>query len=195
MSPIEGTRPGGRSARIQQAVHEATKDLLASLGREDLTIPAIAARAGVNPTTIYRRWGDLPALLSDVAADRFRQADSPAETGTLKGDLIAWSEQFLEEMGSGPGRSYVADVLAGDTTGENAGICSRYAAESISIITQRFPHPNPPEIGEVLDHVVAPILYRLLFTPERPTAAYAASLVNKLLDAHRTKDAASSGKS
>jgi AcrR family transcriptional regulator len=181
MTPIEGSRPGGRSARIQEAVHTATKELLAATNRDDLTIPAIAARAGVNPTTVYRRWGDLPALLSDVAADRFRQTEPPAETGSLEGDLAAWAEQFLEEMASGPGRSYVADVLAGDATGDNAGICARYAAESVATIVQRFPAVPTPATDEVLDHVVAPILYRILFTRDRPTAAYAAGLVSRLL--------------
>ncbi|MFI6448017.1 helix-turn-helix domain-containing protein [Kitasatospora sp. NPDC050543] len=31
-----------------------------------LTIPAVAERAGVNPTTIYRRWGTPQALLAEV---------------------------------------------------------------------------------------------------------------------------------
>jgi hypothetical protein len=134
-----------------------------------------------NPTTIYRRWGDLPALLSDVAADRFRQTEPPAETGSLEGDLAAWAEQFQEEMASGPGRSYVADVLAGDATGDNAGICARYAADSVSIIVQRFPAAPAPATEDVLDRVVAPILYRILFTRDRPTAGYAAGLVSGLL--------------
>lgn len=39
-------------------------------GREGLTVPAIAERAGVTPSTIYRRWGNLRELLSDVAVQR-----------------------------------------------------------------------------------------------------------------------------
>jgi hypothetical protein len=88
-------------------------------------------------------------------------------------------------MGSGPGRSYIAEVLNGDSTGDNAGLCARYAAEAISTIVQRFPDPAPPQVDEVLDHVVAPILYRILFTSERPTTGYATSLVSRLLSAPR----------
>ena len=47
-------RPGGRSARVQAAVHAATADLIAAHGRAALTVPLIAARAGVTPSTIYR---------------------------------------------------------------------------------------------------------------------------------------------
>jgi len=45
MVTYEGTRPGGRSARIQQSVHDATRGLLTEIGREELTVPMIAARA------------------------------------------------------------------------------------------------------------------------------------------------------
>ena len=72
MSERATTRPGGRSARVQQSVHQAVRDLEAELGREALTVPAIAARAGVTPSTVYRRWGDLRELLSDVAVERLR---------------------------------------------------------------------------------------------------------------------------
>lgn len=190
MTPLDGSRPGGRSARIQQAVHDATRELLVETERDGISVPAIAARAGVNPTTIYRRWGDLASLLSDVAADRFRQSDPPAETGSLTGDLSLWAEYFLEEMGSGPGRSYVADVLAGDANGENTGICARYAADAITQILARFPNTANPAVDEVLDHVAAPILYRILFTKQRPEAGYGSQLVIRLLrgtqtDAHQ----------
>ena len=49
------TRPDGRSARVQAAVHQAASELLALHGRESLTVPAVAARARVTPSTIYRR--------------------------------------------------------------------------------------------------------------------------------------------
>ncbi|MEG2632003.1 MAG: ATP-binding protein, partial [Comamonas sp.] len=60
--------PGGRSARVQESVHSAVRELLEAHERSSVTVPMIAARAGVTPSTIYRRWGDLSALLADVAA-------------------------------------------------------------------------------------------------------------------------------
>src|ERR1700758_2252983 len=65
-------RPGGRSARVQKAVHRAVRELQADGGKGELTVPAVAARAGVTPSTIYRRWGTLSRLLSDVALERLR---------------------------------------------------------------------------------------------------------------------------
>lgn len=72
MSSSPVPRPGGRSARVQDAVHKATCQLLDEQGRASVTVPMIAARAGVTPSTIYRRWGDVVELLADVAIERLR---------------------------------------------------------------------------------------------------------------------------
>ena len=49
MAVKEQVRIGGRSARIQAAVHAAVRELTAEADRGELTVPVIAARAGVTP--------------------------------------------------------------------------------------------------------------------------------------------------
>lgn len=181
MSPRTGSRPGGRSARIQQAVHTATRELLDELNRVDLTVPRIAERADVDPTTIYRRWGTLAQLLSDVAADRIREAPVSPSTGSIAGDLAAWGQHYVEELSSGPGRSYISDVLAGDSSGENGAKCADYAAASIEQILSRFPDQPTPSPDLVVERVVAPLLYRLLFASDRPLDGYVEHLVARLM--------------
>src|SRR5699024_4957140 len=105
-------RPGGRSARIQHAVHQAVRELEQSLPRAELTLPRIAEHAGVTPSTLYRRWGNLTELLADVHLERMRADAPPADTGTLAGDLLAWSSQYYEEMTSQPGQVMLRDVVA-----------------------------------------------------------------------------------
>ena len=65
MNPRTSPRPGGRAARVQAAVHQATHALIEEVGRAELTVPLIAARAGLTPSTIYRRGGDLADLLAE----------------------------------------------------------------------------------------------------------------------------------
>ncbi|MFJ2766251.1 TetR/AcrR family transcriptional regulator [Streptomyces sp. NPDC087300] len=176
-------RPGGRSARVQEAVHTAVRDLSAEVGRDALTVPLIAARAEVTPSTIYRRWGDLQALLSDVAVERLRPETPPEDKGDLESDLRAWAEQFLDEMSSPAGRAYIRDALLGDPDGRNAGRCSAYAAEQVDVILTRAEDrgENGPDVETVLDHVVAPMMYRILFRPGGHDAAYAGRLVSGVL--------------
>jgi AcrR family transcriptional regulator len=84
---VTGARPGGRSARVRAAVQAATLDELAAAGYADLTIEAVAERAGVNRTTIYRRWPNKRSLvlgaLLDYAADQLPIPD----TANLRRDL------------------------------------------------------------------------------------------------------------
>ena len=108
----EMVRQGGRSARIQEAVHAATQALLNEVGRGEINVPMIAERAGVTPSTVYRRWGDLAQLLADTAAERLRPVADPDDTGSLAGDLRAFVMQYAEEMGSPVGRALMRDVLA-----------------------------------------------------------------------------------
>ncbi|MFC9425625.1 TetR/AcrR family transcriptional regulator [Streptomyces sp. NPDC056987] len=185
MSPRPMARPGGRSARVQASVHAAVRELESEVGRESLTVPLIAGRAGVTPSTVYRRWGDLQELLSDVAVERLRPEAPPEDTGDLGSDLEAWAEQFLEEMASPSGRAYIRDALLGDPDGGNAGQCSAYAAEQIDVILARAAGrgEDTPDVGTVLDRVVAPVMYRVLFRPDQLDAAYARRLVTGFLGA------------
>ncbi|MFC8128337.1 TetR/AcrR family transcriptional regulator [Streptomyces sp. NPDC057302] len=183
MSPKPMARPGGRSARVQESVHAAVRELQAELGRDALTVPLVAARAGVTPSTVYRRWGDLQELLSDVAVEHLRPEALPADLGSLRADLVAWAEQFLDEMASPPGRAYTRDALLGDPDGNNAGQCSDYAAEQIGIVLARASERGEatPDRERVIDQVVAPMMYRILFRPGGLDAAYARALVERSL--------------
>ncbi|OAH11769.1 TetR/AcrR family transcriptional regulator [Streptomyces jeddahensis] len=177
-------RPGGRSARVQAAVHAAVRELASEVGRDALTVPLIAQRAGVTPSTIYRRWGDLQELLSDVAVERLRPDTAPRDHGGLSSDLTVWAEQFLDEMASPTGRAYIRDALLGDPDGSNAGQCSAYAAEQINVILSRAAErgEDTPDVETVIDAVVAPLMYRILFRPDGLDTSYASRLVTGVLE-------------
>ncbi|GAA4340103.1 TetR/AcrR family transcriptional regulator [Variovorax defluvii] len=175
MSSIPVPRPGGRSARVQAAVHLATRQLLDERDRADITVPMIAARAGVTPSTVYRRWGDLAELLADVAVERLRPEGEPPDTGSVQGDLVAWADQFRDEMNSDLGRAMVRDVVLGrgvDAADEPCA-CARFSKSQLEVILERGKARGEqgPEVDVLMDHVVAPIVYRMMFG--LPTASQA----------------------
>ncbi|MER6876666.1 helix-turn-helix domain-containing protein, partial [Amycolatopsis sp. NPDC000673] len=78
-----------RDVRRDAAIHEAALALLTEVGYDQLSIEAIAARAGVAKTTIYRRYRDKAALVA--AAVEQRQGSAPPEpvAGGLRENLLA----------------------------------------------------------------------------------------------------------
>lgn len=177
----ESLRPGGRSARVQAAVHAAVRALIAESGRAELTLPAIAARAGVTPSTLYRRWGTLQDLLADVAVERLRPEGEPADTGTTRGDLDAWLEQFADEMDSELGRAMTRDVLA--CSAAMAPRCGDFTRRQIAIIAARAAARGEPslDVDAVMDFVVAPVVYRILFDTTSVDAASRRALLDRVL--------------
>ena len=186
-------RPGGRSARVQAAVHKATLDLLAQDGRAALTVPLIAARAGVTPSTIYRRWGELSDLLADVAVERLRPDGDPADTGSVAGDLQAWVEQYRDEMSSDVGLGMMLDVLSakGGSLAEGKppvpSQCAAFTASQIEIIIARGMKRGEavPAVDAVMDTVASPIVYRALFSTAPMTPEHAQALLSACLKTAR----------
>lgn len=89
VSPTPQTRPGGRTARTRAAVLDAASALMVEVPPGELTVGQIAARAGVNETTIYRKWGTKEALLADVLMTLSAERLVAPDTGSLRGDLVA----------------------------------------------------------------------------------------------------------
>jgi AcrR family transcriptional regulator len=89
-SPAEqGTRPPGRprSARADRAILDATVDLFVEQGYQGMSIEAVAARAGVGKTTIYRRWPSKEDLVVDAIEELIFDVQ-PKDTGSLRDDLV-----------------------------------------------------------------------------------------------------------
>lgn len=75
-----------RDARIDRAVLDAATALLHEVGYADLTVAAIADRAGTSRPAVYRRWPSKAHLVHEAA---FRDVDTSttARTGVLEDDV------------------------------------------------------------------------------------------------------------
>jgi AcrR family transcriptional regulator len=92
-----GGRP--RDEGRDQAILEAAVDLLAEVGYDAMSIESIAARAKVSKATIYRRWPGKAELVVDALRSRHEpHMVDPADTGTLRGDLLAFVNNMLEQI-------------------------------------------------------------------------------------------------
>ena len=103
MRPAAGTSRrtrgmlGGRSEQVVRRVLDAALVELSRSGYADFRMEAIASRAGVNKTTIYRRWSNRAALVTALV-ERMRMPlrERPLpDTGQLEEDLVeAFERRF-----------------------------------------------------------------------------------------------------
>ncbi|WP_232666160.1 TetR/AcrR family transcriptional regulator [Pseudonocardia sp. TRM90224] len=118
MTAAQARRPGGRSARVREAVRAAVLGELAEHGFDVLTVDAVAARSGVHRTTIYRRWTDVGGLLADALDASGGDGWEPPDTGSLAGDLVELNRQVHAALVEEP--SVAGAVIAASFRSEQA---------------------------------------------------------------------------
>lgn len=89
--PDATCRPGRRrDPGKDEAILQATRELLIERGYEAMTMDAVAERAGVGKATVYRRWSSKPRLTVDsLLCAKQLNADEVPDTGSLREDLLA----------------------------------------------------------------------------------------------------------
>lgn len=177
-------RPGGRSARVQDAVYSAVGKLMATQRPDLITVPMVADLAEVNPTSVYRRWGDIDKLLEEVAVAAFtREDETLPDTGSLEGDLREWARVITDDIVRPRRTRYLrAMVNARDGVLLDACPCWTARREQLGemISRARARGETTPSVEQVLDHVIAPLYHHVVFA--MPTdAAYAERLVGDVL--------------
>jgi AcrR family transcriptional regulator len=172
-------RTGGRSALVLSAVRSAVEDLVRERGSEKVTVPMIAERAGVNPTSIYRRWGDLPTLINDIATYRLDPSRPLPDTSDLRKDLTDWAGEIVSHYSKPVNAALLRGGAA--SAGDTESDCLRNRRSEATLLVSRD-NSFGITADEVIDHLVAPIIYRVIFLPWTLTDETAGNLVSELFD-------------
>lgn len=178
-------RPGGRTAQVRAAVHQAVTELLAGAAPEDLTIAEVAQRSGVHQATIYRRWRTLAALLDDVVTAALERETPMPDTGSLRGDLTAYAMKVASDLASPIGAVYLRavahSVAAPDVDPARPEWLGR--GQDIQQMLDRATARGEPAPGleELVEVVLAPMYYRVLLAGRTPDEAQARRVVERQL--------------
>ncbi|GAB2568950.1 hypothetical protein Aab01nite_08340 [Paractinoplanes abujensis] len=146
-----GVQQGPRSAQVVESVRAATLSELARSGFGGLTIDGVAKAAGVNRTTIYRRWPTKAALLAAVVEPLLAQYDTDPGTGSLRGDLLALLLALRDNAARPEGRAMIEAVRAGGA-GELSELMTSSAARAIAPfrrVLERADVPRAPTIAHL----------------------------------------------
>ena len=178
-------RPGGRTARTAAAVHDAVRVLMAE-GAETPTVAQVAARAGVNPATLYRRWGSREALLLEVAVDDLNERSALTSSGDLRTDLEAYGTGILRGLEAPGGMPFLGAIMAAASS-PDVGPAATVAlvGRRLELVAQMLAVSDPDGVltpVDVVDGLVGPLYFRALVAgPVAVTDADVARLADNLV--------------
>jgi AcrR family transcriptional regulator len=178
-----------RDPEAQAAILEATRGLLLEVGYQGLTIEAVARKAGVGKSTIYRWWSTKGALVLEATADHLEIGTVP-DTGDTREDLLIAARQLVDTFSDRLAAIVIFAVIAHleDDPTLAAGFRDtwvypwrRSAAEAIDRGVARGDLPADADRELYLDVLVGTVFQRTLVLARPATAGLGEALVELIL--------------
>jgi AcrR family transcriptional regulator len=167
---------------VLSAIYTSVGELVGE-GADRITFPVIAQRAGVNPTTLYRRWDDVNALLEEVAvAALTREGESLPDTGSLEDDLTEWAQIIVGDITRPERARYLRAMVSARVELVSSCLVTDTRRQQASELVRRARQrgETTPTVEQILDHVIAPLYYHVVFALPADQA-YAQRLVGDVL--------------
>jgi len=114
-------------------VLSATLELFAEHGYAGVSVEAVAARAGVNKTTVYRRWPTKAELLGAALFSLRDEEPDPPNTGSLREDLLTVLRRLVTRIETPQHRAIAQSFLLGNTDPEIQALVRRMREERPAI--------------------------------------------------------------
>jgi AcrR family transcriptional regulator len=190
----ERTRGRPRDPRADQAILKATTELLGEVGYARLTIEAIAARAQVGKTTIYRRWKSKGLLVVDLIASIVDLGPTP-DTGDTRADLLAFMRAVVNSLRDplvGQSIPGLANDLPADDELASAFrelIIGPKLERVTAIMARAIRRRDVPEDVDcvlVTDMLLGPILWRSMLTEQSLNDEALGQIIDPVLTGLRT---------
>ena len=183
-----------RDLRIDDAVLRATVELLGKSGYADLSVDAIARRAGTSKPAIYRRWPSKAHLVHE-AAFPINEATELPDTGSLAGDVREMVRRSADVLTTPAARAALPGIVAEVATDPtlHAKLLERFGDILASGLTDRLDDARArgevrPDVraADVVEAIAGITLMALLTRNEALTDAWVertAALITKGINA------------
>jgi AcrR family transcriptional regulator len=179
-----------------QNVLEAALTHLADVGFERFSIPRVAELAGVNKTSVYRRWPGNTELIQEALRSVVSQGDEPTNTGTLRGDLVALAKTVAVFMQSHRGTAVIRILLTeganpdmralGEMTYRN--VASQAPGKVIQRAVERGELARDADPSLLLFALAGAILHRVFVERREASDAFVGQIVDLVLDGALAKN-------
>ena len=120
IEPLRQKRPGGRTADVTRRINEAILELMAEGGIENCTFQNVAARAGIERSTLYRRNPDRWPTIMGAIIHLAERETATFRTGSFRTDLVGTLLNLARVLSSplgGPLMSVAAALQGGAAPG------------------------------------------------------------------------------
>jgi AcrR family transcriptional regulator len=174
---------------ITTAIRRALMQELAAVGYGRLSIEAVARRAGVSKTAIYRRWNSKLELVVEIVVAAAGSKLPALDTGSLRGDLSLLFQVVAHALSHPLASQIVPDLLAEaarnpeiDETlqGVLRAKQQEIGGSLVARAVQRGEVPAGTDPQAAVDLIVGPLYWRLAVTRTAPTEAYLEALVESV---------------
>jgi AcrR family transcriptional regulator len=182
--PTTGVRIGGRSARIVADVLRATAEELARVGYAALRMEEVALVAGVNKTTVYRRWPTKMQLVAEAMQRENDRATVAPDTGSVRDDLLIMLRSFVANGRTPLARAWLSELSNTEVRAIMRGSRRQFESLWVAVIARGMARGELPArtsplfLSEVL---VAPVVVRLVSGEELPTDEFCTTVVDLVL--------------
>ncbi|WP_028926070.1 TetR/AcrR family transcriptional regulator [Pseudonocardia acaciae] len=179
-------------SRVTRAITEAVLDELAERGYGRLSMEAVARRAGVGKSALYRRWPAKRDMVVTVISEFSVPRAEVPDTGSLRGDLLATLHAIHEWLAHPRTATILPDLTAEAARNPDLAEAMRDAvgeprralgAATLRRAVERGELPSDLDVELALDLVAAPIYWRANVRGVPVTAAYLEDLAEHLLRA------------
>lgn len=178
-------RPPSAAASAHDAIMAAVHDLLQVQSVQELTIEAIARRAGVGKPTLYKWWGSKADIVLAMVKERVEPALDPPTDLSLEASVQFKARRLVDAFNGFFGRVMTGLIAEAQHDADlrdrikEAYILPRRAGTVADIRKAQTDGTFPPELDpEILVDQIFGSLYFHLLTGVRPlTHAYADELV------------------
>jgi AcrR family transcriptional regulator len=176
-----------RSIEADAAIAQAALAVLAESGFEGVTVEAVAQRAGVARSTVYRRYPGKPELLVTVLQHSCGAPIDDPDTGSVVGDLTEVAEGLHRSLSSTDlGRALPAVIAAATQHPEVADAHRafvtgrrRVALAAVRRGIERGEIDPDVEPDTVVDLVVGPVFHRHYVSRRPITDAWIGAIVTR----------------
>jgi AcrR family transcriptional regulator len=199
MKEAVGGRPGRgrpRSERARAAILAAATDLLVSGGIDAVTMEAIASRARVSKSTIYKWWPSRAHVILESFFDRARHTIAVDENASLQEVLTSQVMSLIRLFRDSDAGPLMADLMAASRADPDIRAAleeqwlrprRQIGASLLRAGIERGELDAGIDIAAAVDQIFAPVYYRLLLGHEPLHDELAATLVRQVLDGLRTR--------